>query len=183
MFNPLPAYTKQTRCNNNLRNDNNRNTDFFRPMISNPCVPISYNHEHYMIDNNILNNMDIERSSMSTRNYNTNSRKPVQTEFQNNYYTNNFETLNNNKLVNSALIFEQEPLQNKYIDRNPTNTKRDQLEKIRNEDKQNFLKTQGGMLNNMPEMSFENTRKNKNSINSSNYVPMARTLAIPKENI
>lgn len=192
MLSQSPIYTKQTRCNNNLRNDNNRNTDFFRPMLSNPSVPMSYNHEHYMMDNNILNHMDIERSSMCTRNYNTDSRKPVQTGFQNSYYTNNFETLNNNQLKNNALIFDQEydneqqkngNKGNIYIDRNPTNTRRDKLEKVRNEDKQNFLRDQGGMLNNMPEMSFENTRKSKNSINSANYVPMARTMAIPMENI
>lgn len=180
MLSPYPIYTKQTRCNNNLKNDNNRNVDFFRPVLSNPSVPMSYNHEHYIVDNNIINNMDIERSSVSTRNFNIDSRKPVQTQFQNNYYTNNFETLNNNQLRNNALMFEQD---NGYVDRNPTNIKRDQMEKIRNEDKQNFLREQGGALNNMPEMSFENTRKTKNIINSSNYMPMARTLAIPRENI
>jgi hypothetical protein len=187
MLSPSSTYTKQTRCNNNLRNDNNRNTDFFRPMLSNPSVPMSYNHEHYMMDNNMINHMDLERSSMCTRNFNTDSRKPVQTGFQNSYYTNNFETLNNNQLKNNALIFENDYNQtqngNQYINRNPTNTRRDQLEKIRNEDKQNFLIQQGGILNNMPEMSFENTRKGKNSINSSNYIPMARTMAIPKDNI
>jgi len=184
MLSPSPIHTKQTRCNNNLRNDNNRNADFFRPIISNPSVPISYNHEHYIMDNNM---MDIERSSMCTRNFNIDSKKPVQTNFQNNYYTNNFETLNNNQLQNNALIFGQDNEYkqtggNKYVDRNPTNTKRDQLEKTRNEDKQSFLKTQGEGFN-MQEMSFENTRKGKNNINSSNYVPMARTMAIPRQNI
>ena len=38
MLSQSPVYTKQTRCNNNLRNDNNRNADFFRPMLSNPSV-------------------------------------------------------------------------------------------------------------------------------------------------
>jgi hypothetical protein len=180
MLSPYPIYTKQTKCNNNLKNDNNRNNDFYRPMLSNPSIPMSYNHEHYIVDNNIINNIDIERSSMCTRNFNTDSRKPVQTQFQNNYYTNNFETLNNNQLKNNALIFEQD---NNYTDRNPTNVSRDKMEKTRNLDKQNFLIAQGGMLNNMPELSFENTRKSKNVINSSNYIPMARTLAIPRENI
>ena len=128
----------------------------------------------------MINHMGIERSSMCTRNFNTDSKKPVQTGFQNNYYTNNFETLNNNQLKNNTLIFENE---NQYIVRNPTNTKRDQIEKVRNEDKQRFLIQQGGIFNNMPEMSFENTRKGKNSINSANYIPMARTMAIPKDNI
>ena len=39
------------------------------------------------------------------------------------------------------------------------------------------------MLSNFNELTCENTRKNKADLNSSKYVPMARTMAIPKENI
>jgi hypothetical protein len=196
---PYPEHTKMTRCNNNLRGDNNR-IDFLRPIISNPSIPIISNHEHYLYDSNINdcnnnynnnynnnnnnynnnynnnnynNNFDIERSSVCTRNNNSNSRKPVQNDIQNNYYSTNFESLNN--IDNET---------NKYLTRNPVNTRRDNLEKERNNDKNDFLKIQGGMLNgNYADFKYETTRKGKNDINSSSYVPMPRTLAIPKEHI
>jgi hypothetical protein len=182
-----PQYTKQTRCNNNL-NNNNRN-DFFRPIISNPSIPMIYNHEQYYYDNNTsmnqsinnlngiynMNNLDLERSSISTRNNNVDSKKPVQSSFQNDYYSSNYTTLNNNN--------EQDI--NMYMDRNPVNTRRDELEKIRNSDKQDFIKNQNGYMNenNFNDFSVTNTRKGRSDINSSNYIPMPRTLAIPKENI
>ena len=72
---------------------------------------------------------------------------------------------------------------NKYLNRNPVNSRRDTIEKIRNEDKQDFMKTQGGLLSNFTDIKIENTRKDKNVINSSNYIPMPRTMAIPKEKI
>lgn len=182
-----PEYTKKTRCDNNLKSDNNRNTDFFRPMLSNPQVPMTYNHESYYYDNNMYNqtnsynnnfdNMDIERSSLSTRNNIASSRKPVQTNFQNDYYTMNYDTLNNS--LNSMNDVDA----NKYLTRNPVNTRRDMLEKERNLDKQEFMRTQGGYLNNIPEFNYQSTRKGKPQINSSNYIPMPCTRAIPKENI
>ena len=55
------------------------------------------------------------------------------------------------------------------------------LEKSRNTDRQDFLKSQGGVLNNYSDFKCENTRKNKTEINSSNYIPMPRTMAIPKD--
>jgi hypothetical protein len=177
---PNPQFTKQTKCNNNLKNDNNRNNDFFRPSISNPQIPIIYNHDQYYYDNNSYQNivpvMDIERCSISTRNNVMDSKKPVQSSFQNDYYTMNYDTINNNLQYN-----DQEA--NKIFTRNPVNTRRDLLEKERNNDKQDFLKVQGGYLNNMPDFRIETTRKTKADINNINYVPMARTMAIPKENI
>jgi hypothetical protein len=173
MLSPYPEHTKQTKCNNSLNND--RQYDNFRPIISNPSVPLRYNHEHYTLDNNSLlnSNFDIERSSISSRNEYINIKKPVQSNFQNNYYTMTFDDLNhqNNQEVN------------KYLTRNPVNTKRDVLEKSRNEDKQDFLISQGGIMSNFKDIKIENTRKDKNIINSSNYIPMPRTMAIPKENI
>ena len=165
MLSPYPEHTKQTKCNNN---------DAFRPIISNESVPLRYNHEHYSLDNNMSSqNFDIERSSISSRNETINSKKPVQSNFQNNYYTMTFDDLNhhNNQEIN------------KYLNRNPVNSRRDTIEKIRNEDKQDFMKTQGGLLSNFTDIKIENTRKDKNIINSSNYVPMPRTMAIPKEKI
>jgi hypothetical protein len=174
---PYPEHTKMTRCNNNFREDNNR-VDFFRPIISNPSIPIVNNHENYLYDSNINNvhtNYDLERSSISTRNNNTNSRKPVQADIQTNYYTMNYDILNNNN---------QDIEMNKYLTRNPVNTRRDNIEKERNNDKNDFLKVQGGMLsNNYSDSQYQPTRKGRNDINCSSYVPMARTLAIPKENI
>lgn len=184
---PYPEHTKKTRCNNNLRSDNNRN-DFLRPIISNSSIPLIYNHEQYdngyMYNNNgfiqneygyinNFNNIDLERSSISTRNNNVDSKKPVQSSFQNDYYSMNYNTLNHTN--------EQEI--NKYLNRNPVNTRRDDLEKIRNLDKQNFIKIQDGYMNNNIDFRIENTRKDKKNINSSNYIPMARTMAIPRENI
>jgi hypothetical protein len=173
MLSPYPEYTKQTKCNNNINLE--RQSDIFRPIISNTSNPLRYNHEHYTLDNNsILNkNFDIERCSISSRNEYINIKKPVQSNFQNNYYTMTFDELNhqNNQEVN------------KIFNRNPVNSRRDYLEKERNDDRQDFLNSQGGMLSNFSNIKVENTRKDRNSINSSNYVPMPRTMAIPKENI
>ena len=178
---PYPQHTKQTRCNNNL-NVENKN-DFFRPIISNVPTPITNKHENYLIDeialtmhNNELqtHHYDIERSSISTRNDVINVKKSaVQQSFQNDYYTMSFDNMNhqNNQEVN------------KFLNRNPVDTRRDNLEKNRNIERQEFLKSQGGMLSNFQDLSYKNTRKDKVEINSSNYIPMPRTLAIPKENI
>lgn len=168
---PYPEHTKQTRCNNNLNLESK--DDFFRPIISNIPVPLQYNHENYMCDNNAINMhfLDIERSSISTRNNVIDSKKPVQSGFQNDYYTMNFETLNREEEVN------------KYLTRNPVNSRRDDMEKVRNSERQEFMKIQGGVLSNYNDIRYENTRKNKVDINSSNYIPMPRTMAIPRENI
>ena len=163
-----PINTKKTKTENNLNFDNNKN-DFFRPVLSNTSVPINYNHENYYCDNRFLSNIDLERNSINTRNQLI-DKNPVQSNFQHNF-TSNFETLNNIQEKNDFLI------------RNPVNTKRDNLEKIRNSDKQEFLNSQGGSLNNYTDFKCENTRNYKNNLNSSNYMPMPRTMAIPKENI
>jgi hypothetical protein len=171
MLSPYPEYTKQTRCENNVSLNNKDN--FLRPIMSNQSIPISYNHDHYNTGGGILNYMDIERSSISTRNNVIDTKRPVQKDFQNNYYTMSFDNLNHAN--------EQEI--NKFLTRNPVNTRRDNLEKTRNQESQNYLKSQGGNLNNFVDFKLENTRKNKGELNSSNYIPMPRTMAIPKENI
>ena len=132
--------------------------------------------ENYIQDNNSL--FDIERSAISTRNNLVDTKKTtVQQSIQNNYYTANFNQLdnNNNNYQNSEI--------NNFLMRNPVNTRRDDMEKIRNMDRQNFLNSQGGNLNNFTNFKLENTRKNRNEINSTNYIPMAKTMAIPKDNI
>ena len=144
MLSPYPEYTKQTRCNNDLKLESKQ--DFFRPMISNQTIPLSYNHEHYITDH-----LDIERSSMSTRNNCTNSRKPVQTSFQQDYYMASFDK-----------NYQED---NILYDRNPVNTRRDVLEKVRNEERKDFMKKQGGNLSNFTDFKVQNTRENKNVLN------------------
>lgn len=177
MLSPYPEYTKQTRCNNSLNNQVNNDSqhNFLRPIISNIATPISSNHENYIFDNNaqVKYTLDMERNSVCTRNNMTDFKTPVQQNFQNNYYTTNFDNFNH---ANDQEI-------NHYLTRNPVNTRRDNLEKNRNQDTQQFIKKQGGVLGNYNDIQCENTRKNKAEINSSNYIPMPRTMAIPKENI
>jgi hypothetical protein len=171
MLSPYPEYTKQTKTSNNLYLENSQT--FLRPMISNNSVPISFDHEHYNIQNDISNIYDLERNSICTRNSNTDTKKPVQHNFQNNYYTTSFDNLN---IENNLEI-------NKYLTRNPINSRRDDLEKIRKTEQQDFLKIQGGLMSDFNDIKIENTRKYKDSINSSNYIPAPRTLAIPRENV
>ena len=180
---PYPEYTKQTRTNNNIKTSN----DFLRPQLSNNSIPIMFDHEHYINDSNnlMMSSINIERNSVSTRNNINTVKMPVQQNilnnklgiingsFGDNYYTMNFENMNHN---NPQEI-------NKFLLRNPVNTRRDDIEKSRKEDLQYFLQKQGGNLNNYADFKVENTRKNKTEINSSNYIPMPRTMAIPKENI
>ena len=163
---PYPIHTKQTRTNNNLSNQNNY--DFFRPILSNQSMPIYQDNEFHMID--------LERSSISTRNETNSIKKPPQQSFQHDYYSSNFETLNLQNNQNDQDV-------NKFLTRNPVNSRRDELEKTRNNEKQDFLRCQGGNLNNFADFKVESTRKSKNVINSSNYVPMPLTMEIPKENI
>jgi hypothetical protein len=173
-----PVHTKQTRTNNNISNQNRDN--FFRPIFSNSSIPMQYNHEQYMIDQHyqgnsyLLNNnqLDIERSSVCTRNGNIDCKKPVQNVFQNDYH-----------LINNDIYKNQDYDSNLLLTRNPVNTRRDQMEKTRNNEKQEFLSTQGGALHNFTDFKCENTRKSKNNIDTSNYLSMPRTMAIPKENI
>jgi hypothetical protein len=104
-------------------------------------------------------------------------RKPVQNAFQNNYNFNEFQNLS----LNSTNNIDNN--NNKFLTRNTVNTRRDNFDKIRKIETQEFLEIQGGVLNNFKDFKLENTRKNKNDINSSRYIPMPRTMAIPKENI
>ena len=165
---PHPECTKQTRTtqqNNNNQNNSiqNNNKDFLRPVISNASIPLYYNHENYMNDKG---NFDLERSISSSRN--DKDYRPVQSQMQSNYQF--FNNNNNNNIINEF--------------RNPVNTRRDNLEKSRQTDTQQFRSVQGGPISNFQDIRYVNTRTNKNNdINTSSYTPMARTLAIPKEQI
>ena len=161
-----PEHTKQTRCNNDINS--------LRPVTSNQSIPINSNHDHYIFDSSIYGgdrnsrdqNFDMTRNSIS-------SRTQVQQNFQNNYYTMSFDNMNNH---NNQEI-------NNFLTRNPVNTRRDNIEKVRNSETQDYMKTQGGILGNFIDIKHENTRKYKDEINSSNYIPMPKTMAIPKENV
>ncbi len=178
---PHPECTKQTRTiqqnnnnnqynsiqNNNVNfNNNTNNKDFLRPIISNPSIPLYYNHENYMNDKG-KQMFDVERSITSSRN--DKDYRPVQSQMQSNY-----QFFNNNNQNNNII--------NEF--RNPVNTRRDNLEKSRQSDTQQFRSIQGGPINNFHEIKYVNTREYKNNdINTASYTPMARTLAIPKEHV
>ena len=180
---PHPECTKQTRTlqqnndNNNIQNNNvnfnnnsiQNNKDFLRPVISNPSIPLYYNHYSYMKDKGKQNyNFDLERSITSSRN--DKDYRPVQSQMQSNYQFFNNNNNNNNNIINEF--------------RNPVNTRRDNLEKSRQSDTQQFRSVQGGPISNFQDIRCVNTRTNKNNdVNTSSYTPMARTLAIPKEQI
>ena len=177
---PHPECTKQTRTtqqnnnnqsnsiqNNNVNFNNSNNKDFLRPVISNASIPLYYNHENYMNDKG-KQNFDVERSITSSRN--DKDYRPVQSQMQSNYQFFNNNNNNNNNIINEF--------------RNPVNTRRDNLEKSRQSDTQQFRSVQGGPISNFQDIRYVNTRTNKNNdINTSSYTPMARTLAIPKEQI
>ena len=170
-FSTYPENTKQIRSENstNVKNVSNNRNDFLKPMMTNESIPLNYNHSHYE-----KQNYDIERTTVSTRkDYLDETKKPIQSSFQNNYYTMSFEDLQHQ---NTHEI-------NKFLTRNPANTRRDNIEKQRNTDTQTFLTSQGGMMSNYSNFNVENTRKYKDELNSSIYVPMPRTMAIPKEHV
>ena len=157
------------------KNRNNKPITF--PQMSSDSKPIKNKHESYMFDRNaeLFYNQN-QGNYMNPVNTRLDTQiNPVQNNFQNhyaqNFYMSNFETINNSQEINT------------FMDRNPVNTRRDEVEKIRNKDRNDFLRHQGGNLNNFTEFQYTNTRKKKNDINISQYVPAARTMAIPKENI
>ena len=160
------------RIFDNEANNSNRNPDFLRPKMSNESKPIKNNHENYIFDRNAeifyKNNMGNYMQPNTSRDDDNNH---VQSCFQNSYFTNNFETLNNNQEKNM------------FWDRNPVNTRRDSVEKIRNNDTYNFIEKQGGNLNNFVNFEVKSTRTNKKNLNPNSYIPMGKTMPIPKDNI
>ena len=165
MFPYPPECTKQTRTtlnsnqySNTFPNNNsfpliNSNNDFLKPMMSNPSIPIND-------PRNIVNTRGIDK------NY-----RPVQSEMQSNYQFFNFHHQSQLPVLNDEF-------------RNPVNTRRDMIEKSRINDTKQFMSVQGGPINNFQDLRCVNTRQYKNTdVNTSSYTPMARTMAIPKENI
>ena len=154
-----------------------QNEDFLMPKISNMGQPLNKKHESYMFDRNAelfySQNQGNYMNPVNTRSFdsNANSNIPVQNSFQTNYYMSNFETIN------------QQQEQSMFLDRNPVNSRRDQMEKSRNTDRVSFLNTQGGNLTNFTPMSIESTREKKKHIDISSYIPNSVNMAVPKENI
>ena len=165
---PYPENTKQPKTYN-------QNQDFLKPILSNTPEPLRCNHDNYMMDSYapMMFKNDLERGSISTRNFQSSDRKPVQNAFQNNYYNINESFNDSFKNLDT----------NNFLTRNTVNTRRDNFDKIRNIEKSEFMKFQGGNLNNYTDFKVENTRKDKKEINTNQYIPMPRTMAIPKENI
>ena len=181
--------------------------DFWRPKMSNESIPINNKHENYIFDKNAnlfyeqqkqhqnqflnqqhqfmqpintrIDSSCYKPSSYNQENINSSYNIPNNNIVQKNIHynqisnniMNNFDTLNGHQEVNH------------YLERNPVNTRRDQMEKIRNNDRHQFLEKQGGNLYNFADFQTTNTRKVRNDINTSNYIPMGKTMAIPKENI
>lgn len=159
-------------------NKNKKNMDFTFPQISNQSKPINNRHDNYIFDRNAEmfynHNQGNYLHPLNSRSNDSNVN-PVQNNFQNqytqNFFMSNFETINNTQETNM------------FMDRNPSNTRRDEMEKTRNDDRKDFLRNQGGNLNNFTEFQYQSTRKKKDEINISSYIPNSRTMAIPKENI
>lgn len=147
------------------------------PQMTNDSKPINNKHEHYIFDRNaqIYFNQN-QGNYLNPVNTRMDSKiHPVQNNFQNeyaqNFYMSNFETINHQQEINT------------FLDRNPVNSRRDEVEKTRNKDRNDFLRMQGGNLNNFTSFNYESTRKKKNDIDISGYIPNGKTMAIPKENI
>ncbi len=185
--------------------NNHFNNDIRKGINSAPTVPlnpsINHNQSHpqshmanYMFEHNMHYNYDANRNlgigipTNSNENYDRNGDNNgmgqrrrcagvVQNNMQNNSYAfQNFETLNK--------IAEKEEEINRFMERNPVNTRRDEIEKSRLMDKKSFMNHQGGTMNNnhnFNDLKAQNTRKNENHSIQTNYIPNGRNMAIPRD--
>ncbi len=199
---PRAECTKETRSSNQQRYQQHQQPmnpeEFLRPVSSSMHQHMPFRHDHYSVDpfssqilhqspvfqqngERMLHPLQSHQSHLpqSTRDIGKNRfNTPVQSTMQNQYFMANYETLN--QLQGGGNPFIMEDIQ---ANRNPVNTKRDQMVKTRLQDKKEFLNQQGGMMNRFVDLTPQYTRKDKPEINTSSYVPMARTLAIPKEHL
>ena len=89
----------------------------------------------------------------------TTVQRGIQGDPGNQYFFQNFETLNK--------IAENEEQINRFMDRNPVNTRRDEVEKERLADRKQFMSSQGGMMAKtthvgaISEITPQQTRRNK----------------------
>jgi hypothetical protein len=193
IYHNTSSYASQFESNFN----SNFNNDIRKGMNSAPSTPLNPVQGHlsnYMFEHNMHYNYDANRNlglgipTNSNQSYDRNgdtngmgqrrrTANVVQNNMQNSSYAfQNFETLNK--------IAEKEEEINRYMDRNPVNTRRDEIEKTRLADKKNFMNVQGGTMNNhhnFNDLKSQNTRKNENHSIQTNYIPNGRTMAIPRD--
>ncbi len=195
IYNNTPSYVAQFESNFN----SNFTNDIRKGMNSAPSTPLNpvqgQGHmANYMFEHNMHYNYDANRNlglgipTNSNQSYDRNgdsngmgqrrrTANVVQNNMQNSSYAfQNFETLNK--------IAEKEEEINRYMDRNPVNTRRDEIEKSRLVDKKDFMNIQGGTMNsnhNFGDLKPQNTRKNENHGIQTNYIPNGRNMAIPRE--
>ncbi len=154
---------------------------YLRSSSTSSQIPLDYNHENYQKDK--FSNHIPNQAPQNTRNIGRMKvdEKPIQQCFQQDYFMSNFETLN--QLNKGIPMFDNNEFSNHFMERNPTSTRRDEEEKIRSKDNGMFKTYQGGPMNSFVDLNPQYTRKERNNINSSSYVPMARTLAVPREQV
>ncbi len=154
---------------------------FLRSSSTSSHIPLDYNHDNYMKDK--FSSHIPNQIPQNTRNVGRMKvdEKPIQQCFQQDYFMSNFETLN--QMNKGIPMFDNNEFTNHFMERNPTSTRRDQEEKIRTKDNSMFKSYQGGPMNSFVDLNPQYTRKERNNINSSSYVPMPRTLAIPREQV
>jgi len=141
-----------------------------RPMGARPGQGMqSYATQNYATQSQAIQGYANQSQTRSVR------ARPVQESIQNNSF------LSFNQFQPPQLRDDLEV--NNFLTRNPVNSRRDAMEKLRNTERKSFINDQGGLMNNFVDFNLENTRKDKKEINTANYVPMPRTLAIPKENV
>jgi hypothetical protein len=143
-----------------------------------PSVPLKSNYDNYMFEHNANYMYNAERnlglgipmnSNMGyDRNGEVGQRRrcagpggavqgAIQGDPGSQYFFQNFETLNK--------IAENEEQINRFMDRNPVNTRRDEVEKERLVDRKQFMSSQGGMMGShvgtLSEITPQQTRRNK----------------------
>jgi hypothetical protein len=67
------------------------------------------------------------------------------------------------------------------MERNPVNTRHDEVKKERLADKKGFMNAQGGVMNNFNDLTPKNTRVDSKSSMQPNYIPNGRTMALPRD--
>jgi hypothetical protein len=193
MYNQEESYSKQFESHFNTHFSN----DIRKPMNSIQSVPLNMNNQtayqpmsNYMFEHNMHYQYDVNKNlglgipMNSNQQYDRNGeigqrrrcagvvQNNNQGDFAQNYAFQNFETLNK--------IAEKEEEINRYMDRNPVNTRRDEVAKERLLDKKKFMNTQGGVMNNFNDLTPKNTRSDSKSSVQTNYIPNGKTLAQPR---
>jgi hypothetical protein len=197
LYNNQESYSKQFENHFNT----NFSNDIRKPMNSIQSVPLNMNNQtayqpmtNYMFEHNMHYQYDVNKNLgigipvNSNQQYDRNGdlngmgqrrrcAGVVQANNQKNmmdqYSFQNFETLNK--------IAEKEEEINRYMDRNPVNTRRDEVDKERLLDKKKFMNAQGTAMNNFNDLTPKNTRSDSRSIVQTNYIPNGRTLAQPRD--